>query len=320
MNTDKPTVLFVDDEIKNCKFFEKLFGDKLHVLQAYDGEQGLEIFEENKQDISLVISDQRMPKLTGSQLLSKVKETRPETVRMLSTAYSDIDIAIDAVNSGGVYRYITKPWEIAELEVDIQHALEHYELNVANASLASRNFGRVSHFILSSRLLALASMTLYKFDFNIVPALRNLITLALIGESKVKLFDSMGAIANSKDLWQGTLNNFKDTLSKINPNDANISSWIEAHAEGWSVSAADNPFSRVIEELLVSETVLTSDSSIKTLNAIIALHKHGKELVGKLEEEEIKIEIQEASNTDVEQDLLDFLTDEDLLLERLTQS
>ena len=104
-------ILFVDDEQKTRKYFAKLFGKAFRVVLAEDGVEGLERFREHQDDIGVVVTDQRMPNETGTEFLAKVALLKPSAVRILSTAYADIDAAVDSVNKAGIYRYITKPWE-----------------------------------------------------------------------------------------------------------------------------------------------------------------------------------------------------------------
>ena len=70
------------------------------------------IFREQHDDIGVIVTDQRMPNETGTEFLQKAALLKPSVIRILSTAYADVDAAVDSVNKGGVYRYITKPWEV----------------------------------------------------------------------------------------------------------------------------------------------------------------------------------------------------------------
>ncbi|MGE9269725.1 MAG: response regulator, partial [Verrucomicrobiales bacterium] len=121
-------ILFVDDEEKTRKYFARLFGHNFDVLLAEDGLQGLEVFKENMDRIGVVVTDQRMPNMTGSQLLEQIAELKPTCIRILSTAYADVDAAVDSVNKGGIYRYVTKPWEVNDLEMTLNRAMERYVL------------------------------------------------------------------------------------------------------------------------------------------------------------------------------------------------
>ena len=108
-------ILFVDDEKNVLQSLKRLCIDDYHsVLLANSGEEALEILNNNP-NIGLIVSDQRMPAMTGSEFLEKAKEMLPDAVRILLTGYSDINAVADAINRGGAYRYITKPWNDEEL-------------------------------------------------------------------------------------------------------------------------------------------------------------------------------------------------------------
>lgn len=111
---DRPVVLFVDDDAGNRQAFHATFRRSFEVLTASGFEEAWQFLSNRPVDV--IITDQRMPGTTGSQLLSLVRERFPQVRRMLVTAYSDIQAVIDAVNLGGVTNYIAKPWDPGRLE------------------------------------------------------------------------------------------------------------------------------------------------------------------------------------------------------------
>jgi len=129
----KPTVLYVDDEESNLRIFKTAFKRHYEVFTAVSGEEGLEILKEN--DIHIIITDQKMPKMTGIEFLEKVLPLYPDPIRMILTGFSDVEAIIRAINSGRVYRYITKPWNKDELKITIDKAVETYNLQRENKSL-----------------------------------------------------------------------------------------------------------------------------------------------------------------------------------------
>ena len=116
-------VLVVDDEFENLVVIEALLEDDYEVLTAESGLEALEILE-TVGDVDLIISDQRMPGMTGVQLLSRVAATSPSTVRIVVTAYSDVAPIVDAVNAGSVYRFLLKPWDARALRAAVEDGLE----------------------------------------------------------------------------------------------------------------------------------------------------------------------------------------------------
>lgn len=117
---ERITVLYVDDEPGNLSGFKSTFRREFTVLIASSGAEALELLAEH--DVHVVISDQRMPGMEGADLLAIVKERHPEAVRMLMTAYADVQAVIDAVNKGNIFGYATKPYDPADLKLRIEQA------------------------------------------------------------------------------------------------------------------------------------------------------------------------------------------------------
>lgn len=129
-------VLFVDDEEPNLVVFEAVCGDEFPVLTASSGADGLALMKEH--EIGVVLTDQRMPEMTGIELLEKVEHEYPETIRLLITAYSDLQAAEDAINRGHVRRYMRKPWEPEVLRAELRDAIDLYNLNSRVKELEQR--------------------------------------------------------------------------------------------------------------------------------------------------------------------------------------
>jgi len=123
----KHTILCVDDEADNVDALERLLRKKYRILKATSGAEGLAVLEKEK--ISLIISDQRMPKMTGVQFLAKSMSSHPEAIRILLTGYTDVESVIDAINSGQIYKYVTKPWDPVDLANTVDKAIERFELS-----------------------------------------------------------------------------------------------------------------------------------------------------------------------------------------------
>jgi C4-dicarboxylate-specific signal transduction histidine kinase len=129
-------VLFVDDEPDNLIVFEAACAGQFRVLTTSSPEHALELLAEN--EVIVLLADQRMPKMTGLELLSKARVAFPEVVRMLVTAYADLETAIDAINTGHVRRYLKKPWEHGELLGALSEGVEYYQMRSKLAALERR--------------------------------------------------------------------------------------------------------------------------------------------------------------------------------------
>ncbi len=130
-------ILYVDDEKANLSSFNALLRRDYKVFLAESGAEALEFLASEK--IDLIISDQRMPAMTGVELLEQVRLKYPEVIRMVLTGYTDMQAIVDAINKGKIYYYITKPWKGDELKVILSNALEAYSLRQKNKSLEKQN-------------------------------------------------------------------------------------------------------------------------------------------------------------------------------------
>ncbi|MDB5007729.1 MAG: response regulator [Mucilaginibacter sp.] len=159
MNSDgmaakKINILYVDDEENNLLSFKATFRIKHHVLTALSGDEALKILSANQVDI--IITDQRMPQMTGVAFLEKVIESFPDPIRILLTGYADMSAVVDAVNKGKIFHYVTKPWNEEELDMTINRAyakyLEKAQLKDLNEKLEGSN--DQLEFLLRQKLLS----------------------------------------------------------------------------------------------------------------------------------------------------------------------
>ncbi len=131
-------VLFVDDDDANLLVFEAVCGDVFPILTASSASDALALLEVN--EVGVLMTDQRMPGQSGVELLEQARMRHPETVRILVTAYSDLDAAIDSINRGQVRRYLRKPWKPEELRAELRDALDVYRMRQQVRVLEARLF------------------------------------------------------------------------------------------------------------------------------------------------------------------------------------
>ncbi|MFN8354171.1 MAG: response regulator [Spirosomataceae bacterium] len=131
------SILYIDDEPDNLLAFKAVFRRHYAIFAAQSGYEALAILQ--TQQVDLIISDQRMPRMTGVEFFERIHDDYPDAIRMILTGYSDVQAIVDAINKGKVYHYITKPWKMEELKVIMDNALEAYTLKVKNKALAIQN-------------------------------------------------------------------------------------------------------------------------------------------------------------------------------------
>jgi FixJ family two-component response regulator len=141
----RPRILVVDDEEAILETMTFTFEDEYDVLTSSDARRALDVLDQNS-PVAAVLTDQRMPNMSGVEFLSEVWKRHPDTVRMILTGFSDIDAVIQSINDGHVYAYITKPWEPEQLKQVMKQAVEHYELSVENERLV-RNLKHSNRYL-----------------------------------------------------------------------------------------------------------------------------------------------------------------------------
>jgi response regulator RpfG family c-di-GMP phosphodiesterase len=154
MPDKKITVLYVDDEQHNLISFKATFRLKFNIITCISGEEALKALKEN--EVEVIITDQRMPEMTGVEFLESVLEIHPEPMRILLTGYTDINAVIDAINKGKIYKYLTKPWDVTELEQTIETAYDVYvqRKNDKEYSQKLEVFNGQLEFLLRQKLLS----------------------------------------------------------------------------------------------------------------------------------------------------------------------
>ncbi|CAG2141920.1 response regulator [Cupriavidus plantarum] len=119
-----PAILFVDDEATAVKYFQRAIGQLAPVVTGGSVEEGKALLDAHGDSLAVLVSDQRMPGEYGNELLRYARERYPHIVRILTTAYSELDQTVEAVNQGQIHRYIKKPWDITALRMELKQALE----------------------------------------------------------------------------------------------------------------------------------------------------------------------------------------------------
>ncbi|WP_339785644.1 MAG: hybrid sensor histidine kinase/response regulator [Imperialibacter sp.] len=133
MQEKKYSILYVDDESNNLIVFRNAFFRNFKVITSNSAEEALDILK--TEVVQVIISDQRMPGMTGIDFLSKANQISPDSIKMILTAYSDIDVILKAVNEVGIYQFILKPWDSNHLLLTLNNAIQKYELSTQNKAL-----------------------------------------------------------------------------------------------------------------------------------------------------------------------------------------
>ncbi|MCL5099380.1 MAG: hybrid sensor histidine kinase/response regulator [Candidatus Omnitrophica bacterium] len=176
----KYAILYVDDEEMSLKYFLRNYGDMFRVFTANNAQLGFELMQAHADQIGMLITDQRMPGEKGVQLLEKARQLRPRIVRILVTAYSDIRAAIQAVNTGAIYKYINKPWDPDELESILRRGLEFFIVLRERDQLLREKMSVLHNLMITDRIISLGVLAagLGHYVRNSLVAVRTFLDLA----------------------------------------------------------------------------------------------------------------------------------------------
>jgi response regulator RpfG family c-di-GMP phosphodiesterase len=132
----KINVLYIDDEADNLTSFRATFRREFNITTAESADEAVKVLE--NEEVHVILSDQRMPKVTGIEFFENIKNVFPDPIRILMTGYTDINAVIDAINRGQVYKYLTKPWIEEDVKIFVEKAFEVYRLRKENNNLTNK--------------------------------------------------------------------------------------------------------------------------------------------------------------------------------------
>jgi len=208
-------ILYVDDEEKSLKHFTRAFQDQFRILTAANAQDGLKLLEEHKDQIGLLMTDQRMPGEKGVWLLEKARQLRPRIIRILATAYADMDAAIAAVNTGAIYKYVTKPWDPPQLENTLKRGLEFFMVQRERDQLLKEKMSVLHNMMIADRIVSLGLLAagLSHHIRNSLVAVKTFLDLAPAKMEEEKM--DLNGLRNP-DFWKEYYHNVQGQLNKIN--------------------------------------------------------------------------------------------------------
>jgi two-component system probable response regulator PhcQ len=211
----KFAVLYVDDEEKSLKNFTRAFGDQFRILTAPNAHEGLKLLEQHKDDIGVLMTDQRMPGEKGVWLLERARQLRPRIIRILATAYSDMDAAIAAVNTGAIYKYVTKPWDVPQLEQTLKRGMEFFLVQRERDQLLHEKMSVLHNMMIADRIVSLGLLAagLSHHIRNALVAVKTFLDLA-----PAKMEEEKTEIAGLRnpDFWKEYYQNVQWQIERIN--------------------------------------------------------------------------------------------------------
>jgi two-component system probable response regulator PhcQ len=211
----KFVILYVDDEEKSLKYFTRAFEDQFRILTAANAQAGFKLLEQHADEIGLLMTDQRMPGEKGVWLLEQARQLRPHIIRILVTAYADMDAAIAAVNSGAIYKYVSKPWDPMQLEQTLKRSLEFFAVQSERDQLLREKMSVLHNMMIADRIVSLGLLAagLSHHIRNSLVAVKTFMDLAPEKMSEEKT-DLQGL--RNPDFWKDYHQNVQSQIEKIN--------------------------------------------------------------------------------------------------------
>src|SRR5947207_352136 len=211
----KHAILYVDDEEKSLKYFQRAFEDRFRILTAANAQAGLKLLEQHKDSIGLLMTDQRMPGEKGVWLLEKARQLRPRIIRILATAFSDMEAAIAAVNTGAIYKYVGKPWDPPQLEATLKRGLEFFIVQRERDQPLREKMSVLHNMMIADRIVSLGLLAagLGHHIRNSLVAVKTFLDLAPAKMEEEKM--DMTGLRNP-DFWKEYYQNVQTQIGKIN--------------------------------------------------------------------------------------------------------
>lgn len=208
-------ILYVDDEENSLKGFVRAFEDQFRILTATNAQQGLKLLQQHQDEIGVLMTDQRMPGEKGVWLLERARQLQPRIIRILVTAYADMDAAIAAVNTGAIYKYVTKPWDPPALENTLKRGLEFFIVQRERDQLLREKLSVLHNMMITDRIVSLGLLAagLSHHIRNALVAVKTFLDLTPAKLEEEKL--DMAGLRNP-DFWKDYYQNVQGQIEKIN--------------------------------------------------------------------------------------------------------
>ena len=247
----KFAILYVDDEERSLTNFARAFGDQFRVFTAANAQEGFKLLEEHADEIGLLMTDQRMPGEKGVWLLERARQFRPRILRILVTAFADMDAAIAAVNSGAIYKYVSKPWDPPQLELTLRQGLEFYMVQTERDQLLHEKMSVLRNMMIADRIVSLGLLAagLSHHIRNSLVAVKTFLDLA---PSKMAEEKAAADGLRNPDFWKDYHQNVQSQITKINSLLADL-----------RTSSDSNPATQFADEVSLGQAVGAALETLK---------------------------------------------------------
>ncbi len=284
------TILIVDDEVNNLQLLKRTFRNKYKILTASNGLEGLEILKRNLNDVSLIVSDHKMPIMEGTKFLEEANLIAPDVIKILLTGFSDIEIITDAINKCNLFQYVLKPFNPDELLEAVRNGLDKFDL-VSSKSLILKDLKELFYKTIKSIASALDAKDPYTHGHSMRVTLYSIILAKELGvpQDKLELIETSGllhdigkiAIPQAILCKPGKLDDNEFVVMKSHPSSSerlissieklhDVSPGVKHHHERWDgrgypdrLAGEDIPFTARIIAIADTYDAMTSTRSYR---------------------------------------------------------
>jgi len=300
---EKHTILIVDDEINNLQLLKRTLRHEYNIMTATNGQEALELIEKHGSEISLIISDQRMPMMKGTDLFTRIVDKYPQIIKMLLTGHSDMETLVESVNKCNLFQYILKPFDPDELKIIVKNGIEVYELsNNRNALL--KDLKELFYTTIKSISSALDAKDAYTHGHSLRVTLYSLMLAKEMGIKEdlmeeietAGLLHDIGKIGVPESILckPGKLTDEEYEIMKTHPGQGKkmligikklkaVSDWLSSHHERWDGNGYPNGL-RGEEIPLTARIIAVAD----TYDAMTSSRSYRQALSHEFAVEEIK--------------------------------
>lgn len=215
-------ILYVDDEEKSLKYFEEAFGDIAPIFTATSPEEGLDIYRSQIGKIGVVLSDKRMPVMSGIEFLKEIKKIDDHPLRILVTAFADMDTAVEHLNEGLIYSYLTKPWDPVDLKSRLSRALDRFWISNETNRLLKQRSTAFQEMIMAEKAANIQTISKglnhhMRNSLNVIQAYFDMIP--------VQLNEEVGAVPKDSFFWGEYYQNVEEQISRVIAILSNLTAW-----------------------------------------------------------------------------------------------
>ncbi len=207
-------ILYVDDEEMSLVSFTRAFEDQFRILTASKARDGLRLLEEHQNEIGLLLTDQKMPGEKGVWLLEKARQINPKIVRILVTAYTEYEVAIAAINTGAIYKYVAKPWEPEQLEITLKRGLEFFIVQHERDQLLAEKLSVLHNMMIADRVVSIGLLA-SGFSHHVRNSLQAVQTFLDLAPVKVEMEKQEAGALRDPDFWKEYYQTARTQLQRI---------------------------------------------------------------------------------------------------------